>query len=44
MVDNGHGRNVHIASVFISKEYGRIIKAFAEQHPESQIILSLELF
>lgn len=33
MIDNGHGRNVHITSVFISKPYGDIIKKYVESNP-----------
>jgi hypothetical protein len=43
MLDNGHGRNVHITSVFISRADGSIIKDFVDNNPSSTVLLSLEL-
>ncbi|EAS05189.2 vacuolar sorting receptor (macronuclear) [Tetrahymena thermophila SB210] len=41
MIDNGHGSNVHITSVFITKEYGDIIKEYIKN--QKNVMLSLEL-
>jgi hypothetical protein len=43
MVDNGHGKNVHITSVFVSKAYGKIIKSFADENKDLPIMISLEI-
>ncbi|KAL4465696.1 hypothetical protein ABPG72_012378 [Tetrahymena utriculariae] len=41
MIDNGHGSNVHITSVFITKAYGDIIKKYIEDTKYVQLALQL---
>ena len=43
MIDNGHGMNVHITSVFIRKAYGKALSDFVQKNPNIPIILSLEI-
>ncbi|KAL4426650.1 hypothetical protein ABPG74_018728 [Tetrahymena malaccensis] len=41
MIDNGHGSNVHITSVFITKDYGDLINDYYNK--TKNVVLSLEL-
>lgn len=42
MVDNGHGAEVRIPSVFIHRRHGQIIKKFAEENKDAVISMTLE--